>query len=799
MPNLSWNLIDAMIRERGYGIETATAQMQIIGRRHYGRKAAPPGGGGGVSPSRELFDTLLVWKPSVVLDANGSATIDVPLNDSLTAFRIVAIADAGTALFGTGSATIRSRQDLQIVPGLPPLVREGDRYQASITLRNTTKAAMDVDVGGTMTAETSASSTVDSPPSRDASTPASKPAATDSASVLKLEPRRVHLDPESSLLVEWTVTAPDNARSISWHIEAKADVKADVKADAKSATTASDRVIVPQRVTFAIPVNVQQATLVQLDKTFTLPVAAPADAVADASGALRGGISVALKPKLADSLPGVRDWLLRYPYSCLEQKASIALGTLDQTKWDEVARQIPLYLDSDGLASYFPPRADEPASGSEVLTAYLLSASAEASTLGPYAVPEATRTKMESGLIAFVEGRIKRNQWSPFASDAQRQLDVRKLAALEALTRSNKATPRMLQSMQVLPNQWPTSAVIDWVLILKRVTAIPERNKRLAEADQILRSRLNYQGTRLDFSTEKDDFWYWLMASGDGNAARLLMAVLDDPAWKDDAPRLVVGALQRQTRGHWLTTTANVWGTLAVNQFSRRFERDAVTGTARATIAGASARAGVGNASALTWSWSEKPQGGSLLLPWPAKEAGKETAARRELQVTQQGSGKPWLTVQSLAAVPLKAPFSSGFSLTRTITPVEQKTKDAYSRGDVLRIRLDIDAQTDMSWVVVSDPIPGGASVLGTSLGRDSQIAASGEQRQGWAWPAYEEKSFEAYRAYYHFVPKGKFSIEYTVRLNNVGKFGLPPTRVEAMYAPEMYGEVPNTVVEVRP
>jgi uncharacterized protein YfaS (alpha-2-macroglobulin family) len=41
--------------------------------------------------------------------------------------------------------------------------------------------------------------------------------------------------------------------------------------------------------------------------------------------------------------------------------------------------------------------------------------------------------------------------------------------------------------------------------------------------------------------------------------------------------------------------------------------------------------------------------------------------------------------------------------------------------------------------------------------------------------------------------------MEYTVRLNNVGDFALPPSRVEAMYAPEMFGEVPNARVQVVP
>jgi alpha-2-macroglobulin len=35
------------------------------------------------------------------------------------------------------------------------------------------------------------------------------------------------------------------------------------------------------------------------------------------------------------------------------------------------------------------------------------------------------------------------------------------------------------------------------------------------------------------------------------------------------------------------------------------------------------------------------------------------------------------------------------------------------------------------------------------------------------------------------------------VRLNNVGEFAMPPTRVEAMYAPEMFGETPNAPVKV--
>jgi hypothetical protein len=271
------------------------------------------------------------------------------------------------------------------------------------------------------------------------------------------------------------------------------------------------------------------------------------------------------------------------------------------------------------------------------------------------------------------------------------------------------------------------------------------------------------------------------MTSADVNANRLLLATLDDPAWKVDAGRLARGTLGRQRHGHWDTTTANAWGTVALKRFSETYEREPVTGNANLVLAGSKDAKGV--------SWTG-PVPATVLQAWPQ--------GRGTLTLRQLGGGKPWATIQSLAAVPLTAPLSSGYRIARTVTPVEQKVKGAWSRGDVYRVHLDIDAQSDMTWVVVDDPIPAGASVLGSSLGRDSQIATSSERRTGWTWPAFEERTHTGYRAYYEWLPEGRFTVEYTVRLNNEGRFSLPSTRVEAMYAPEMFGELPNAGVTVQ-
>ncbi len=186
-----------------------------------------------------------------------------------------------------------------------------------------------------------------------------------------------------------------------------------------------------------------------------------------------------------------------------------------------------------------------------------------------------------------------------------------------------------------------------------------------------------------------------------------------------------------------------------------------------------------------------KPTPESRDIAWPT--------GNQSLTVTHNGAGAPWALVQSRAALPLNAPVASGFNVKRTVAPVEQKDRSGYTRGDVYRVTLEIDAQTDMTWVVVDDPIPGGSMILGSGLGRDAGSLTQGEKRAATVAPAYVERTQEAYRAYYAFVPKGTFKTEYTVRLNNPGRFDLPATHVEALYAPEMMGELPNQAVAVKP
>ncbi len=721
-PSPSWNLLDGMMGRRGYGVQTSTAEMQVVGKRHYGLKAVPLGGGGGRSPTRELFDTLLLWKGRVALDDDGRATVDVPLNDSLTSFRIVAVAETGLDRFGTGRTSIRATQDVMVLPGLPPVVREGDRFRAEVTARNTTDRSRAVTLTGSV-----------------------------EGLAAPLAPTTLQLAAGASAVAGWDVTVPARVERLVYQIEATV------------AGGRADHVRAIQEVRPAVPVRTLQATLVQLEpKETRQPVARPAEALAD-----RGDVRVALAPSLAAGLDGVKDAMRRYPYRCLEQRVSRAIALRDRALWREVTAALPSYVDGNGLLKYFPT-SDE---GSEVLTSYVLSIA----TAAGLELPERLRTGMEEALRRFVTGALATN---PPLKTAD--LALRKLAALEALSRVGAVEPALLGTITVEPERWPTSALIDWWSLLHRTAKVP-KHERFDEVERQLRARLVVGGTSLGFSTESADRLSWLMIDPDVNAVRLVLALLEQRAWRSELPRLMTGALARQLRGAWSTTVANAWGTLAVEKFATVFESGAVAGTTTATL-GARTEAS---------SWETAPNGAAFALPWPDGGSG-------DLVLAHAGGGRPWATIQTRAALPLVAPLAAGYRITKTVTPVEARSAGATSRDDVLRVRLEIDAERDMTWVVVNDPVPAGATHVGTGLGRDSALLAAGERRDELA-PVFEERAFDGFRAYYDFVPRGRFIVEYTVRPSQAGHFGLPPTRVEALYAPDVFGEIPNAPWDVRP
>ncbi|MES2498059.1 MAG: MG2 domain-containing protein [Pseudomonadota bacterium] len=720
-PNESWKLLDAMMGDRPLGVLTSTAQMQVVGKRHYGRKAVAAGGGGGgdlTQVNREDFRPVLLWKGRVPLDANGMARLAVPMSDALSSFRLVAIANAGAGSFGTGSTTIRTQQDLSIYSGVAPLVRSGDRYGASFTLRNGSEKPM------TVTARVSAN-----------------------PSVVKGPPLTVSLPAGGAKSVTWWLTAPSGLDKLSWTVTARS-------ADGRS----SDRMTVGQTIVPAVPVDVWAATLLRVGPDSLVPLTPPMGALPG-----RGGVEVRLTDSIAPPLDGVRSYMRDYLFNCFEQRLSKAIVAGDMAAWNGLAADMPAYLDRDGLLRYFP---EERMEGSVALTAYVLSITAEAGLV----IPEADRSRMVAAMRSVVEGQLSRDV--PWSYDPRAE----KLAALAALARNGGSDPSLFGQIGLAARDMHTSSLLDWTSALLRTPGADPR--AIAEAEAALRSRIAYEGSRLDFVDTANAPW-WMMSSGDEIANRAIAVLAGRPGWRDELPRLVVGAALRQERGHWDTTTANAWGAVAARRFTALYPPGAVSGTTDVSLLGLSRMA--------RW-----PSAEPALLRFPLP------TTATPIRLSHPGEAGPWAQIRISAAVPLKQPFFAGYRVSRQVSFIQRRDPTKMSKGDVLRIRLTVEAGAERNWVVVSDPIPAGATIVGDLGGQSATIAAQASDSEG-VTPSYVERGQDAWRGYYQWVPRGRFTVEYAVRLNAPGRFQMPPTRVQAMYSPEIRAALPNGRVTVFP
>jgi len=95
----------------------------------------------------------------------------------------------------------------------------------------------------------------------------------------------------------------------------------------------------------------------------------------------------------------------------------------------------------------------------------------------------------------------------------------------------------------------------------------------------------------------------------------------------------------------------------------------------------------------------------------------------------------------------------------------------------------------------------GGGLVGGGAFSGGGQSALLSAKASGGdgAWPSYIERGLDAWRGYFAWLPQGRTTVEYAVRINAAGRFQLPPTRVEAMYSPEIHAALPNRPLDVAP
>lgn len=692
---------------------------------------------------RSNFSTLALWRTNVELDEHGEAKVNVPLPDTLTRWYIAAIATSGAARFGMDHGNVTTSQPVQIISGLPQSVRSEDVLAQKLTLRNTTEKPLTL----TLTAQASGKRDDNVPGTRDP-----MPASALIVRGLKLE-KRVTLAAGENKVIEWKVAVPDGVTALDWTIAAK---------DADGHTL--DSLVQSQSVTPPVPVTVREAMLLAVDAPQNISIAEPSGAKPGL-----GGLAVHWQSSLVDAaMDGTRRAMADYPYGCMEQLASKAVVSGEAEAWNKLMAKLPSMIDGQGLVRYFPETP-----GSEVLTAYLIDI-AEAYGL---ALPQAEEQRMRAALRVALAHEVSREQaeWLDERSRLARRLALQATLAPD-LGNVAPIVPAELDKLS-------TIALVDWLRYVLKQPESAARAKWLDSASEELRSRYDMQGTRLSLRLNPNDNVWWFMWNSDVAQARAALLIerslASQPRWQGLMPGLVSGVVDRQKGGQWHTTVANAWSGAALQEFAKRNEHGPVDGASFAAFGGKEAKS--------TW-----PEPAAALLSWP------QQGARGDLALRHEGSGAPWATVQVMAAVDTPQAVSHGLSVQKVIEPLEQKVKGRWSVGDILRVKLIMNSDAKLSWLAVRDPIPSGATIQGKGLKGETEAG----HPNGWLWwwrPSSAELGNESYRGYYQFVWSGTWESDYVLRLNNAGTFTLPPTRIEAMYAPEIFGESPNAVMEVGP
>jgi uncharacterized protein YfaS (alpha-2-macroglobulin family) len=716
--NESVQLLASLLGTRPLDVRYFNNLMQVFGNRHFGLKANPFGGGGGQSRPREIFKGLLYWNSELGTDNQGKAQVSFPTNDSVTSFKVLAVATRGSNLFGQAEARFAVTKDFALFSGAPAVLRSEDTFDLVYTLRNSTEHAALLETRATV----------------------QRP----NGSTFTLPSQKHKLNAGESRTITWENTRlPDEGDNF-------------IRVTTLHQGKVVDEMRSPIPIQSLTPQRITEGSFFQLKSSLDKEIKASPQAV---SG--KGEVDLLFSEGFDGILQSVRQHMKKYPYSCLEQKISKAIVTDDDELWTDITNNFAGYVSSTGLLKYFPSQSE----GSLMLSSYVLSAAHAAQKQ----LPSPQTDKVIHSLERFLEGKSHTQSTAFFHP---KETEVIKIDTLETLARYGKTYFHILALTLDELKSLPSYSIIQLRSTLERYPNTKEVQKATALVEKELLRRIKEFDTVLSLSEDNSNNMWWAMVSRDVAMLKLLNLTSEIPKFEYLLGKTLRAATEMQANGHWDLTTANVWGALTLREYL-----SGNPGKVQGTVDIGSNKIS-----------KQLIQGEKATFPL-------ENSALL-LNLTNTSSGEPWLLLQKREAILRKNEFSKGYRVQRSIRVLQQKAPQSYSVGDILEISLKIQAEGTRTWVVLSDPLPPGALILGSGL-RGQNSLKSDERNT--ASPTFIERGYDSYRAYFELLPEGTHTISYQIRLNTSGSFRLPSTHIEAMYSPSMFGESPTSGIQIEP
>jgi uncharacterized protein YfaS (alpha-2-macroglobulin family) len=704
---------------------------------------------------RQDFRPLVFWLGSAAAGADGRKTTTVTLPDSLTTYRIIAVAGDRASRFGFGEREIRAAKPLTLLPAFPRFLSKGDSGSFGAVVTNSGKEPGNAVV-----------------------------------TIQSLDPDSLQFGHAATQTLR---LAPGASEAVRFEALARAPGTARVR---MVVTLGADTDAFERPLLVSDPLRPETtAAYGETVGTAIERLALPAGALAGA-----GGLTVDLSSTALVGLGEAARYLKEYPYECAEQTASRALALLlasdlngaftlsgeqaGQSRADGIAALSALMRVqcADGGFSLWPGqcRAD-----SAYLTAYVLHVMKVAGTLQ---VP--LNSSAVDAALDYLEQKVKDAppdiQWWPVwaASHAY---------SVKVLAEFGRKPSAEIARLAGLAERLPVFALS---YLADALAASNDQGPRYREVLRRLTNAIRLNADRAHVEEVDDDVLAWIWNSN----ARSTAVVLDGFSRRGDNPALVPPLVRwlvaARTNGRWYTTHENAMALEALVAYYRASEGDVPRMTTTVSI-GSSL---VDTASFIGRSTTAR----HVQVPMRDLVQHVATAASPALSISRTGMGRVYYTarVQSFAPEAPEA-VDRGFQVERRYEPFVQvgtsPAATSFSAGDVIRVTIALTVRGEGRYLALTDPVPAGFEPIDgwfATTARDLAEEATSEPRRDIF--DYVEKHDDRVLAFATRLGSGRHEFSYLVRATTSGVFRASGARVEAMYAPELGGRSTAAVVTVK-
>ncbi|NLG48501.1 MAG: hypothetical protein GX552_00140 [Chloroflexi bacterium] len=748
--------------ERSVLATTSVAEMEVAMDMAKAEEAMPAGAAPMENAAEESirlrtdFNPLAIFAPTVTTDADGSASVPVKLPDSLTRYRIMAVAVSGEKEFGKGESTVTARLPLMVRPSPPRFLNFGDEFQLPVVLQNQTDEPMEVDVVVRATNITFTEGTG----------------------------QRVTVPARDRVEVRFPATT-EQAGTARFQVAATSDVSA----AARDAAEFELPVYTPATTeAFAVYGTVDEGAIAQ-------PIIAPSNAYTQF-----GGLEITTSSTALQALTDAVLYLTSYPFDCSEQLASriLAVAALRDVLSAFEAEGLPdpdelvaavqrdietlqLMQNEDGGWPIWT-KGYESWPFQSIHVAHALARAREKD----FDVPD----EMVSLALEYLRG-IESHYPKWYGEDVRNTLTAYALYVRALLGDPDPARGRRLVHEVGLEELRPEA--IGWLL-----TVLADDAGSAEELEQIqhfLNNRVSETAGAANFITSySEEEGYLLLASNrraDGIILEGLMLV--DPQ-SDLIPKLVRGLLAHQVRGRWNNTQENVFILLALDRYFNTYEAQTPDFVARVWL---------GEQYVAEFPFEGRTtdyQSVTVPMEYLAAQGGEQP-----LLLNKEGEGRLYYRLgMSYAPKNLNlAPLEEGFAIQRTYEAVDDPA-DVWQdeqgvwhvkAGTRVRVRLRMVAPSRRYHVALVDPLPAGLEALNPALAVTGSIPQDPQDEQTgrywwWNWTWYEHQNMrdERVEAFASLLWDGIHTYTYVARATTPGEFVVPPAKAEEMYSPEVFG-----------